>query len=266
MADTNMSNENPQFQNFRSNIQMQPRGAGSPNLEGYPLRNTKYNGKASKILGILQLVFAITAIIPNSIIITMTANSFEYPALHRIGAAFWSGVPFVIAAILGIVAAKKKQTCPIVGFMAMSIISAVFSVVLLTIGIVGIAAIYDESYELEYRYNTDFMTLLNKNFNIVIIMYIFLILSALGEGITCIVSAAICCKAVCCCHQGISDILYGQPYYNRLPDERHVIPALSSEPRQIPVSNLEQGTSPGNTLPGSPVCADVTHLISTENC
>ncbi|CAD5124989.1 DgyrCDS13232 [Dimorphilus gyrociliatus] len=172
---------------------------------------THYNSSASKLVGLLQLSFALLAIFANTVIIAVLNNrsptddnNYEmwgFPAF--VGSAYWCGIIFMTCAFIGLLSSRNKQKTLVIAYLIMSIISAAFSTVVVSMGIIGLSVVGPDSMDRETRHITnstrtyDYFSK-NENYDIVMAMYSIMLLSAIIEGILGIISSSFCCSAICC--------------------------------------------------------------------
>ncbi|CAH1799855.1 unnamed protein product [Owenia fusiformis] len=186
-----------------------------------------FNGKASTVLGGLQVACGILAVIFGIAAIGVHAS------IYQSGAGIWCGfLFFMVTGAFGIVAGKAKTTGWIVAFMVMSIITAVIGcVTLLTIASIGTAI---DSNRREYECKTDWLT--GRHTCTYVYVYSgseklginsMLIVISLVEAVLCIVSAGYCCAAVCCCRQNNQTrVQVVHSGYPNLGMQQHQIPAV----------------------------------------
>lgn len=175
-----------------------------------------YKHRQSIGLGITQIIISILCVIFNAVCIAVTSHGDKGNGLGVVGHGFWCGIMFLITGIFGVVAGKKKTRCMIVTFMVFCILSALFTISLLTVGILG--AIFtdrEDCYsQVDYSYNynnygygySDYYPYYRwvcynvPNYKVIIAMEACLALAGLVEVIVAIWGSALCCgSGVCCC-------------------------------------------------------------------
>lgn len=168
----------------------------------------RYLNKQSIGLGIAQVVIgALCAIFNLVILVTSSYNG----GLGEAGHGFWCGALFVITGSLGISAGAKRQRCQIVSFMVMCIISAIFTISLLTIASIGAAIVKEDCDYYGYYYDRNgYYPYYSRpcqnmnNYGVVVSMEALMAALAIVEAIVAIWGSAICCKSgVCCCSRPV---------------------------------------------------------------
>ncbi|XP_064620399.1 uncharacterized protein LOC135483422 [Lineus longissimus] len=142
------------------------------------------------VLGVIQLLAGVASIILATV--TIAAMAWGY----FVGTGVWSGIFFMASGIVGIITSKRKDNCMIISFMVLSIISAGVSAILCGFSIAGL---FIDHLEVEAG------KVPKENVVQVMVVHSLVLLIGLIEGICAIVSAVICCRAVCC---GVYDSAY----------------------------------------------------------
>ncbi|XP_071481808.1 uncharacterized protein [Diadema antillarum] len=170
-------------------LQQQPQPVQYVAVQQQPQQRSDFNGSAGRSTGWIQLCCGIGSVIV-AIAQLILPTSISYVAY-----GIWAAVLFYIpAGILGIVSGNKN-TCVIVGYMVMSILSSMIAVGMLITGAVGATV---SSYIYCEWYN-DYCDQSLRDARVAADA----ILSILGftEFIVSIVGSAFCCGAVCCSTQ-----------------------------------------------------------------
>jgi hypothetical protein len=115
---------------------------------------------------------------------------------YFVGTGVWAGIFFIASGIIGIITSKRKDNCMIISFMVLSIISAGVSAILCGFSVAGL---FIDHLEVESG------EVPKENIVQVMVVHSLVLLIGLIEGICAIVSAVICCRAVCC---GMNDNAY----------------------------------------------------------
>eukprot|EP00057_Strongylocentrotus_purpuratus_P020548 XP_011675022.1 PREDICTED: uncharacterized protein LOC105443490 [Strongylocentrotus purpuratus] len=143
-----------------------------------------YNGTAGLATGIVHLIVATLSIILGGV-------AYVFP-VYQIGYGIWSAFIFYIpTGILGI-ASKKKNSCVIIAYMVMAILSTFHS-----FGMIAYEA-FVASVLTYFPYCHQYYCTYERSVGAVSVHAILAILG-LVEFINCIVSAAYCCGGHSCC-------------------------------------------------------------------
>ncbi|KAI8501352.1 hypothetical protein Bbelb_206230 [Branchiostoma belcheri] len=172
-----------------------------------------FGNSAAKAVSISQVVCGGLAIVLGVVIIVLrTLSSY-------IGYPIWTGALFLSTGIVGIFAAVRKTNCMIITFMILSIVSAVFTVVVLWIAAGDVSfdsyACWDWAWGCPNK--TDLPTALlpttppNESAARVAMDSLLIILALLEAGLS-IASSVMACCAVCPCCKGDSTDCCGQSY------------------------------------------------------
>ncbi|XP_071954005.1 uncharacterized protein [Antedon mediterranea] len=138
-----------------------------------PITSANLNDVSAKVNGWIQIIFAVLSIILGVVAI-VTCNTSS-------GTAIWCGTGFYLpAGILGVIAGHQKQSCPIIGCMVMSILSAICSVSHFSVSL-------SEAFDDSYCYDDDF------------VVNIILTIIAVVEFVVSIYASAIMCGGTSCC-------------------------------------------------------------------
>eukprot|EP00057_Strongylocentrotus_purpuratus_P035697 XP_800593.1 PREDICTED: calcium-binding protein P [Strongylocentrotus purpuratus] len=151
-----------------------------------------YNQKAGFATGIVHLIVAILSVILGGV-------AYVFP-VYQVGYGIWSAFIFYIpTGILG-VASKKKNSCVIIAYMVMAILSTFHAFGMLAYeSTVAAVLTYVESCYFRYTgYSIDSICEYNRSVGAIFVHTILAILG-LVEFINCIVSAAYCCGGHSCC-------------------------------------------------------------------
>ncbi|XP_078678350.1 uncharacterized protein LOC144914404 [Branchiostoma floridae x Branchiostoma belcheri] len=193
-----------------------------------------FGNSAAKAVSISQVVCGGLSIVLGVVIIVLrTLSSYS-------GYPIWTGALFLSTGIVGIFAAVRKTNCMIITFMILSIVSAVFTVVVL--GIAAGDVTIDGYWCWDWAWGCPYKTARVAMDSLVIIL-------ALLEAGLSIASSVMTCCAVCPCCKGDSTDCCGQSYqppavaYQVGPDGRLV---------QIPSQYVIQGGQPIAMTPFPP--------------
>ncbi|XP_035666276.1 membrane-spanning 4-domains subfamily A member 5-like isoform X1 [Branchiostoma floridae] len=148
-----------------------------------PARTPKcFGNSAAKALSITQVVCGGLAIVFGIVIIVLR-DRFSFT-----GYPIWIGALFLSTGIVGIFAAVRKTTCMIITFMVLSIVSAVFTIIMLQY---SATAIFVDLY-IPCRYCNDKDARLAIN-------ALLVILALLEAGLSITSSVMTCCAVCPCC-------------------------------------------------------------------
>ncbi|XP_078591891.1 uncharacterized protein LOC144870950 isoform X1 [Branchiostoma floridae x Branchiostoma japonicum] len=148
-----------------------------------PSRTPKcFGNSAAKAVSITQVVCGGLAIVLGIVIIVLR-DRFSF-----IGYPIWIGALFLSTGIVGIFAAVRKTTCMIITFMVLSIVSTVFTIIMLQY---STTAIFVDLY-LPCRYCNDKDARLAIN-------ALLVILALLEAGLSITSSVMTCCAVCPCC-------------------------------------------------------------------
>jgi uncharacterized membrane protein YiaA len=172
----------------------------------------RYKDKQSVGLGVTMIIISILCFIFNSVCIGMTrARGNE---LSFVGHGYWCGIMFLITGIFGVVAGKRKTRCMIVSFMVFCILSAIFTIGLLVVGILGAINTDTGNCNDDYYYYNNYgyyysdyyypnyrsICYTVPHYKVIIAMESLLAIAGFFEVIAAIWGAALTCgSGVCCC-------------------------------------------------------------------
>ena len=131
------------------------------------------------VFGVIHLIVGAAAIILGVVLTASRAWGYH------LGTNFWCGCTFIIAGVLGVMAARRKDTATVVSFTILSVVSAVMALVLLALCAVGIAS------------DTLLYTLHRMHLGSGIIVHVLVGIVALVEVVTAIAASVIGCKGSC---------------------------------------------------------------------
>lgn len=218
-------------------------------------RAEAYLSRQSMGLGITLIVTGVLAVIFNGVGFAVSDS------LAAVSHGFYCGAMFIITGSFGAAAATSKNKCVIVTFMVLSIISAVLTINLLIVGIVGAAV--NQCYHADYGYsrcssNNYYNNLEDCSYvayrppcqNAAVAMEAMQACLAVVAAIVSIWGSAICCKAVCCC----SNSTYGGAI-------------LSAQYANNPIVIIEQQQAMGTAMYGRPQVipgAPMSYQLNTQ--
>uniref|UniRef100_H2YPN0 Uncharacterized protein n=1 Tax=Ciona savignyi TaxID=51511 RepID=H2YPN0_CIOSA len=107
--------------------------------------------KAFRILGIIQILLGTLSIITWSYVLAFAMSEFYYDVFAFIACGIWCGIFFLVAGILATVSSEEPNNCKIIAGMVMSILAAIFAVVMLAIESIGAAIVPSLAYEYSYQ-------------------------------------------------------------------------------------------------------------------
>eukprot|EP00058_Branchiostoma_floridae_P010413 XP_002595901.1 hypothetical protein BRAFLDRAFT_128662 [Branchiostoma floridae] len=220
----------------------------------YPRKVIVATGLTQIVVGLLCIVLGISAIVVRAI---------GYFA----GVPIWTGAVFLVAGILGIRAGQQKTGCLIIGHMVMSIIAAVFTVVVLASASSGLAQehyisnIHDymtgcyEQYDSVckcYRIPPEKQLECDRLVKGRLSIHGILVILAILEAIIAILAASLSCRAVCTCctNQPQPTVVYQvAPNGQQVPGQVHFLPA--GQP--ITMVTISPSQSVAATAPSQPM-------------
>ncbi|XP_030829690.1 uncharacterized protein LOC593349 [Strongylocentrotus purpuratus] len=198
-----------------------------------------YNARSGKITGWMQLSCAIASVVIG--IIELIVGS----QVSIVGTGIWSGLLFFLpTAILGIVS-KKKNTCVIVAYMVMSIISAIVGFVVFAMGITSAAVSASNTCSFIGLWGCGYAVS-----NARITFDSFLAIIGLLELVVAIVAACYCCAGVCCGRKDTPTNTMVYHYQNNAMPMMVMVPAPGQQAgqpllyHQPPPVNQPLGTYP----------------------
>jgi hypothetical protein len=125
-----------------------------------PMTFARYLHKQSIGLGAAQIVLGSLCIVFNAVALAVTAGGGL--GVDFVGHGFWCGILFIVTGAIGISAGVSKTKCKVVSYMVLCIISATFTIALLTCGILSTVIVgnyiqncqhYGYSYYYSYYYS-----------------------------------------------------------------------------------------------------------------
>lgn len=183
-------------------------------------RADAYLSRQSMGLGVTLIVVGVLAIIFNGVGFAVSDT------LAVVSHGFYCGGIFIITGSFGVAAATSKNKCVIITFMIMSIISAVFTVEMFIVGVVGAATNqcntnnygYSNCYSSYGYYYTGYCSAIYSYTppcrSAAIAMEAVLASLAIVAAIASIWGSVICCKAVCCCGYTYGGMVLPAQYAN----------------------------------------------------
>lgn len=198
-----------------------------------------YNARSGKITGWIQLSCAIASFVIGIVELILGSE------VSVVGTGIWSGLFFFLpTGILGIVS-KKKNTCVIVAYMVMSIISAIAGFLVFAMGITS-AAVSASTF-------CTYIGLWYCGYAVVnarVSFDSFLAITGLLELVVAIVAACYCCAGVCCGRKQTPTNAMIYQYQNNATPMMMVVPAPGQQTgqpllyHQPPPVNQPLGTYP----------------------
>ncbi|XP_071954004.1 uncharacterized protein [Antedon mediterranea] len=159
-----------------------------------PLPSANLNVVSAKVTGWIQVSCGVLSIILGIVAIAIDACNTERAT------AIWCGAGFYLpAGILGVIAGHQKQSCPIIGCMVMSILSAICSVSHFSVSLSGAlneGDLYSYCYEY-YGFFYDHYYV--DNYNGKLAVNIILTIIAVVEFVVSIYASAVMCGGTSCC-------------------------------------------------------------------
>ncbi|XP_078591687.1 uncharacterized protein LOC144870871 [Branchiostoma floridae x Branchiostoma japonicum] len=206
-----------------------------------PTRTPKcFGNSAAKALSITQVVCGGLAIVLGIVIIVLRAGS------SYTGYPIWMGALFLSTGIVGIFAAVRKNTCMMIPFMILSIVSAFFTSIML--GLAATAVDYDR-----YRWCWEIQDYCNDTAARVAMDALLIILALVEAGLSITSSVMTCCAVCPCCRGDGQDTCCscdGQPSYQ--PPAVSYQVGADGRLVQIPGQYVMQGGQPIAMTPFPP--------------
>ncbi|CAH1253894.1 MS4A4A [Branchiostoma lanceolatum] len=229
---------------------------------------THPNGRYKKYPRKVIVATGLTQIVVGLLCIVLGISGIVVRALgYFVGVPIWTGAVFLVAGILGIRAGQQKTGCLIIGHMVMSIIAAVFTVIVLGSAASGLANehyhsnIHDymtgcyEQYDSAckcYRIPPEKQLECDRLVKGRLSIHGILVILAILEAIIAILAASLSCRAVCTCctNQPQPTVVYQvAPNGHQVPGQVHFLPA--GQP--ITMVTISPSQSVAATAPSQPM-------------
>jgi len=184
-------------------------------------------------LAVAQVVIGAICIIFNSVTIGYNSD------ISKASCGIWGGATFIITGVFGICASKSTGKCAVMMFTLTCITSAVMTVPLFTVSVVG--AVESGNYNCHWYYCS--------NNGVVTALLSLMAVLAVAEAVVSMWGAVLGCRVACSCCDNVPEFLLK---FWRAPGESSQMTMGQYEPVKIPYQQTADYTGIPPAFPSTP--------------